>query len=78
LAEESMFTSIVIDEEGRQLDMFIKCKKFNTKTDGSYTLVILAEIDPFLKVVTGKYVILKLSEVRDMEVEHSLLLQKEK
>ena len=63
--EESMFTSLLIDDEGTSLDVFVKCKKFNTKTDGKYTLFVLAQIDPFLKSVTGKYVILKLSEVKD-------------
>ena len=72
-----MFTSIQIDDEGTSLDMFVKCKKFNTKTDGKYTLFVLAQIDPVLKQVTGRYAILKLSEVHDPEKEISLLVAKE-
>lgn len=66
LSESSMFTTLTLDSETK-IDMYAKLKKFQTKTDGMFNLITLAEIDVTNKVVTGRYVILKISEQRDLE-----------
>jgi len=58
--------------------MHVKLKKFNTRQDGIFNLVTLSEIDVLNQVVTGRYIILKLSEQKDLEFEQSMLMQKEK
>ena len=52
--------------------MYVKLKKFKTSTDGQFTLVILSEVDINHKVITGRYIIIKLTEVKNYELELSL------
>jgi hypothetical protein len=71
-----MFTTLLIDQDTK-IDMYIKLKKFQTKTDGVFNLITLAEVDVTNKVVTGRYIILKLSEQKDLELEHNMLVEQE-
>lgn len=49
LQEQSMFTTIVLDDQTK-LDFFVKHKKFNTKADGKYTLVAFVLVDIVTKL----------------------------
>lgn len=71
LAEHSMFTTVYVDQE-TQLNMFVKLKKFKTATDGQFTLVIMEEVDIYHKVITGRYIIVKLTEQKDYDQEDTL------
>ena len=77
LAEHSMFTTVYVDKD-TQLNMFVKLKKFKTAADGQFTLVIMEEVDIHHKVITGRYIIVKLTELKDYNLEHSLQKQKER
>lgn len=76
LQETSMFTTLVLDSETK-IDMYVKVKQFHTKTDGAFHLVTLAEVDVMSKVVTGRYIVLKLSEQKDLELEQSIIKEQE-
>ena len=56
-----MFTTILVDDETK-IDMFVKLKKFQTKTDGVFSLIVFSEVDVMNKNITGRYIIIKLSE----------------
>lgn len=71
VAEHSMFTTLYVDEK-TQLNMFVKLKKFKTAADGHFTLVILTEVDVNHKIITGKYIIVKLTESKNYELELSM------
>lgn len=76
LQETSMFTTLVLDSETK-IDMYVKVKRFHTKTDGAFHLVTLAEVDVTTKVITGRYIVLKLSEQKDLELEQSMIKEQE-
>lgn len=77
LTENSMISTLQIDGN-TQIDAFVKLKKFESATNGPYTLVAFAEIDVLHKMITGRYSIVKLSEQRDHEEERRLLAEQEK
>ena len=54
-----MLTTIALDEHTK-LDFFVKLKKFNTRTDGKYSLLALFEVDVRSKLATGNYILLKI------------------
>jgi hypothetical protein len=76
LQETSMFTTLILDSETK-IDMYVKVKRFHTKTDGAFHMVTLAEVDVTSKVVTGRYIVLKLSEQKDLELEQSIIKEQE-
>jgi len=74
LQETCMFTTLMLDSDNK-IDVFVKSKKFMTKTDGVFNLITLAEIDVVNKVTTGSYIIMKLSEQKDLELEQSMMIE---
>jgi len=78
LSEQSMFTTVPVDSDGKCIDLFIKLKRFRTLTDGQFTLVVMAEVDPILKMVTGRYIIFKLGKHVDEAQEASKREQQER
>ena len=67
LEEQSMMTAVCIDETTK-LDLFVKLKRFSTAADGHFSLVVLAEVDLVSKMITGRYIIMKLNEVKDLDL----------
>lgn len=63
LQEQGMFTTLLVDDKTK-IDMFVKFKRFTTKTDGNYSLVALVEVDIATKSITGRYILLKLQEYK--------------
>ena len=51
-SELSMFSQMIIDDEGTIIDVHIILKKYQSKTDGDFQLVIISEIDVMSKMVT--------------------------
>jgi len=77
LQEQSLFTTIYLDENGTTVDMFVKLKKFDTQTDGKFTLVVFAEVETFTKNVTGRYIMIKFSEHKDLELEETHIIKQQ-
>ena len=71
LAEHSMFTTLQVDDETK-IDIFIKLKKFNSTSDGQFSLVVLSEVDTASRMITGRYIIIKLNECKDWEREQNI------
>lgn len=71
-----MFTTILVDTE-QKIDMYVKLKQFQTKTDGIFNIITMAEVDVNSKIITGRYIILKLSEHKDLELEQSIMYEQE-
>ena len=60
-----MFTTLKIDELGKELDVFVKVKKFKTQTDGKFTIVMMSEIDLQSKTPSGAFVMLKINNTQN-------------
>ena len=67
-----MFTTLKIDELGKELDVFVKVKKFKTQTDGKFTIVMMSEIDLQSKTPSGAFVMLKINNTQNEMPIHNV------
>lgn len=56
-----MFTTLRIDELGKNIDVLAKVKQFSTQTDGRFLMVLLAEIELSTKKPSGRFALMKIS-----------------